>query len=66
MNATYGLFTSLTVLEDVRLVVSTLHGALGQPDGPLLRCLALTGLLLLFLLLIHADNHILGVQVGVG
>lgn len=55
----------LTVLEDVRLAVSTLHGALGQPDGPLLRRLAFTGLLLLVFLLLHADNHILGVQIGV-
>lgn len=58
--------TSLTVFEDVRLAVRTLHGALGQPDGPLFGCLAFTGLLLLVFLLLHADNHILGVQVSIG
>lgn len=56
----------LTVLEHVGLAVSALHSALRQPDGPLFNCLALGGLFLLFFLLLHADNHILGVQVGVG
>lgn len=59
-------FSSLTVLEDVRLTVSALHGALGQPDGSLLRCLGLIGLFLLFFLLLHADNHVLGVKVSEG
>lgn len=57
---------SLTVLEDIRLTVSTLHSAVGQPDRPLLSRLALSGLLLLFFLLLHADNHILGVEISVG
>lgn len=56
----------LTVLNDVRLTVSTLHCALRQPDRPLLGCFALGSLLLLLVLLLHAYNHILSVQVGVG
>lgn len=55
----------LTVLEHVRLAVSALYSTLGQPDRSLFRCL-FTGLLLLLILLIHADDNILGVQVGIG
>ena len=55
----------LTVLGGVRLAVGSLHGALGQPHGPLLDGLALAGLPALVLLLLHADDHVLGVHVAV-
>lgn len=57
---------TLTCLEDIGLIISPVHGALGHPDGPLLRCTVLGGLFLLFILLLHVDNNILGVQVCIG
>lgn len=57
---------SLTALESIRLVVSPLHSALRQPNGPLLWGLALIDLPLLVILLLHADNYILDVQISVG
>lgn len=65
-NWLFGQKLSLTVLEEVRLAVSTLDSALSQPHRPLFDGFALSGLLQLFFLFLHADDHVLGVQVSIG